>query len=168
VDGYLLETSAVSALLDAGHPKHTAATDAIGGLTPAAPKYVSVIALAELTFGRLLFEATTGAPSPALLRIIEHTRVYASLDITRHTAAEYAQLKTLLATTYLAKALRSDRRPRWLENWVDKATGQALQVDENDLWMCAQARERDLVLITADAKMERISKADPLVRLQII
>jgi hypothetical protein len=76
-------------------------------------------------------------------------------------------LKANLATTYLSKLFRRDR-PRWLENWVDKATGQALQVDENDLWMCALARERDLVLITADAKMERITKADSSVRLLII
>lgn len=89
------------------------------------------------------------------------------LDVTRYTADEYAILKANLATTYLAKVFRRDR-PRWLENWVDKATGQALQVDENDLWMCAQARERNLVLITADAKMERISKADSSVRLRII
>jgi predicted nucleic acid-binding protein len=89
------------------------------------------------------------------------------LDVTRHTANEYAILKANLAKTYLAKALRRDR-PRWLENWVDRATGQVLQVDENDLWMCAQARERNLVLITADAKMGRITKADSLVRLHII
>jgi predicted nucleic acid-binding protein len=87
--------------------------------------------------------------------------------VTRHTAAEYAELKANLANTYLAKLLRRDR-PRWVENWIDKATGQALQVDENDLWMCAQARERQLVMITADAKMERVSRADASVRLQII
>ena len=99
--------------------------------------------------------------------LVEKAQGYPLLDITRHTAAEYAELKAILATTYLAKALKKER-PRWLENWVDKATGQTLQVDENDLWMCAQARERNLILITADAKMERVSNADPSVRLQFI
>jgi predicted nucleic acid-binding protein len=55
-----------------------------------------------------------------------------------------------------------------LENWVDQATGQRLQVDENDLWMCAQARERNLVMLTADRKMDRIARADPLVRLSLV
>lgn len=66
------------------------------------------------------------------------------LDVTRYTAREYALLETALATTYLAKVLRRDR-PRWLESWVEKSTGQAVQVDENDLWICAQARERFLL-----------------------
>ena len=85
------------------------------------------------------------------------------LGLTKHTAEEYGELKALLAKTYLRNALRKDR-PRWLEEWVDKATGQKLQVDENDLWMCAQARERNLVLITTDRKISRISQADPTVQ----
>jgi predicted nucleic acid-binding protein len=136
-------------------------------LPPSAPKYVSAIALAELSFGCRLFEQATGTAAPHLTAILDDARRYPLLDVTRHTADEYAVLKANLATTYLSKLFRRDR-PRWLENWVDKATGQTLQVDENDLWMCAQARERNLVLITADAKMERIPKADSSVRLLII
>lgn len=167
MDGYLFETSTLSALLDPSHTKHSDAKVAVSALDPAAPKYVSVIALAELTFGQRLIEVATAATPAHLVSILAEARRHAILDVTRHTAAEYAELKANLASTYLAKFLRRDR-PRWLENWIDKATGQALQVDENDLWMCAQARERQLVMITADAKMERVSKADTKVRLQII
>jgi predicted nucleic acid-binding protein len=63
--------------------------------------------------------------------------------------------------------LRKDR-PRYIEEWVDKATGQKLGIDENDLWMCAQAKERNLVLVTADGRMKRIPNADPEVRLLTI
>jgi len=59
-------------------------------------------------------------------------------------------------------------RPRYIEDWVDKATGKALAVDENDLWMCAQAKERGLIFVTTDARMRRIEDADPDVRLLII
>jgi tRNA(fMet)-specific endonuclease VapC len=128
---------------------------------------VSAIARAELSFGCRLFEQVTGTSAPHLSAILDEAGRYPLFDVTRHTADEYAILKANLATTYLTKVFRRDR-PRWLENWVDKATGQVLQVDENDLWMCAQARERNLVLITADAKMERISKADSSVRLLVI
>jgi predicted nucleic acid-binding protein len=162
LDGYLLETTTLSAILDSGHAKHGTATSAIAALDSSAPKYVSVIALAELMFGERLVVEFAGRSMPELAEIINQARSYAPLDVTRHTAAEYAELKAILAKTYLAKAMRRER-PRWLENWVDKATGQTLQVDENDLWMCAQARERNLVLVTADAKMQRVSQADPTV-----
>jgi predicted nucleic acid-binding protein len=76
-------------------------------------------------------------------------------------------LKTALAKTYLTKLFKRDR-PRWLENWVDKSTGQTLQVDENDLWICAQARERDLIVVTADSRIDRISNADLSLRLLVI
>ena len=39
------------------------------------------------------------------------------------------------------------------------------QGGENDLWMCAQAKERDLTLVTAERRMKRISDADPEVRI---
>lgn len=73
----------------------------------------------------------------------------------------------MLAQAYLNKWMRKDR-PRWVENWIDKATGEKLQVDENDLWICAQAREHNLILVTADAKIERIRKADPALQLLVI
>jgi predicted nucleic acid-binding protein len=167
LDGFLLETTTLSAMLDPSRAKHVAARDFVAALDPAAPKFVSAVALAELMFGQRLMEAFAGASPPTLARILSQAQVHAVLDVTRHTAAEYGELKANLAKAYLAKAFRRDR-PRWLENWVDKATGQILQVDENDLWMCAQARERNLVLITADARMSRVSHADTAVRLQII
>ena len=60
-------------------------------------------------------------------------------------------------------------RPRRVVDWVDKATGKKLHVDENDLWICAQAKERDLVFLTADRKIhERVSDADPCVRFLLL
>jgi len=59
-------------------------------------------------------------------------------------------------------------RPRWIEEWVDKATGQKLQVDENDLWLCAQAKERNLILLTADKKINRIKAVVPAIRIETI
>jgi predicted nucleic acid-binding protein len=72
-----------------------------------------------------------------------------------------------LAKLYLAKAFGRGR-PRWLENWVDRATGQTLRVDENDLWICSQAREHNLVMTTGDKKINRIHRADPLVRVSVL
>jgi len=90
------------------------------------------------------------------------------LDVTRHTSSEYAELKKSVATTYLREPLNKADRKRWIENWVDKTTGQVLQIDENDLWQCAQARGRNLILVTADGRIDRIAKADGALKLLII
>lgn len=149
------------------HPHHAEKILALEVLPTAAPRYISAVALAELTFGVELAVAIGKGDMPALREIVQQARAHAVLDLTHHTAAAYAELKSRLAIKYLAKPLRRDR-PKYVEDWVDKATGKALGVDENDLWMCAQAKERDLVLVTADGKMQRIADADPEVRLLIL
>jgi predicted nucleic acid-binding protein len=42
------------------------------------------------------------------------------------------------------------RIPRWVEGWTDRVTAQLLQIDENDLWIAAQAVERNYVVVTSD------------------
>ncbi len=167
MDGYLLDTTTLSIYLDPSHQYHNEKKKVLDALPADAPRYISAVALAELMFGVNLAEAIGRGDLPALRRMIERARDYAILDLSHHTAAAYAALKTGLATKYLVNVLRRDR-PRYIEDWVDKATGKALSVDENDLWMCAQAKERDLILVTADARMKRIEDADPDVRLLII
>ena len=167
MDGYLFDTTTLSIYLDPTHRFHDEKKGALDALPADAPRYISVIALAELMFGVDLAGAIGRGDLPALRRMIDLARTYAVLDLSHHTAAAYARLKTTLATKYLANPLRR-HRPKYVEDWVDKATGKALGIDENDLWMCAQSKERDLVLVTADARMQRIEDADPEVRLLII
>lgn len=159
MDGYLLDTGFLSALLDPRNPRHEAAVSFANTRIPAgSPIYVSVIAVGELMYGKQLAEADKGQPLPTLDAVLQRALTYPLLDVTKHTAAEYAWVKTRLATTYLRKALGKERK-RWVEDWVNIATGKALQVDENDLWMHAQARERGLIILTADKKQERITAA---------
>ena len=165
--GYIFDTSALSSLLDAEHSRHGDVREAVGALDPRSTKFVSVVVLAELGYGLRLAEAVAGAASQDLKRKLTKVREYAVLEVTRHTGAVYAELKANLAGKYLAKAQRKDR-PRWVEDWIDRATGKRLQVDENDLWICAQAKERDLTVVTADRGMSRIANADEDVRLHIV
>jgi len=167
LNGYLLETNTLSALLGPDHPKHAAAVATVQGIPEDALKFISCVTLAELQFGKELIAVFTGQAPPHLASVLAQAAAGAVIDITRHTAASYAQLKAKLAHTYLNKWMRKDRS-RWVENWVDKATGEKLQVDENDLWICAQALEHDLILVTADAKIERIRSANPALQLLLI
>jgi hypothetical protein len=120
-----------------------------------------------LSFGAELPLALGKGDSPTLRKIIADARAHAILDLSHHTATAYSQLKSRVAVKYLEKALRRDR-PKYIEDWVDRATGKALGIDENDLWMCAQAKERGLVFVTGDGKIQRIADADSDVRLLVI
>jgi tRNA(fMet)-specific endonuclease VapC len=161
VDGYLIDTNGICELLDHLHPNHQTVRDACATIEAGAPRYVSCITLAEIRFGALLNAAATGQQSPRTEAILNEAQNYPIREITRHTAREYADLKAKIATTYLSTFIRANR-PHRLENWLDRVTGERLQIDENDLWICAQAKEWNLTVITTDKKMvERVSKADP-------
>ena len=61
------------------------------------------------------------------------------------------------------------RIPRWVESWTDRVSGQLLQIDENDLWIAAQAVERNLVVITSDRDFTKIiGAAVPDLRVQLL
>ena len=85
MDGYLLETSALSALLDHQHEKHEMVKSTITALPSDAPVYVSSIALAELTFGVELYEACKG-PLPKADSVLAGANNYPKVDVTRHTS----------------------------------------------------------------------------------
>ncbi|MCI0430085.1 MAG: PIN domain-containing protein [Rhodospirillales bacterium] len=167
MDAFLLDTTVLTICLDPTHQFHVEKSRALNALPADAPRYVSVVALAELAFGAELAITIGKGDSPALREKIRKARDHAVLDITHHTADAYAKLKSKMAAKYLAKVLRRDR-PKYIEDWVDQATGKILGVDENDLWMCAQAKERGLILVTADGRMKRIGDADPDVSLLLI
>jgi predicted nucleic acid-binding protein len=168
VDGYLLDTCFVSALLNGRHDNYESVRRADEAIESGAWRYVSRITIAELTFGLLLDHEATGRSHPNASEVLRRAQEYPPLEITKHTAMEYAQLRTELATTYLPTLLRSNR-PRWIDQWPARVKGETLQVDENDLWIWAQARERNLILLTTDRNMvERISVADPDLRFKLV
>lgn len=167
MDGYILDTTVLSAHLDSEHPRHVHIRQRVRQLENDATLFLSAVSLAELRYGVKLAETFGHARLPTLQRTLVDARSYPLLDVTRHTAAAYADVKAILVRTYLPNAAAKGRL-RWIEDWVDKNTGKNLQLDENDLWMCAQAKERDFLVCTADRRMRRICDADPDVRLHIL
>ena len=161
---YLLDTSVLSALLDSDHPKHDEALAAMGKMAPNSMKYVSAISLAELRFGVRWPELKSGSHAPRLRGVLTDAGKYAVLDVTKQTAEAYGELKARMAVKYL----RNTPPPRWIEDWEDGSTGKKLQIDENDLWQCAQAKERGLVFVTADKGIRRIAAADPALSIRVV
>jgi len=168
VDGYLLDTCVISALLDGQHKNYQNVRISDEAIEIGAPRYVSRVTIAELTFGFALHEASTGQPHPRASEILRRAQGFGIREITKHTATEYAELRKNLAVTHLPNLIRS-KRARWVDQWIDRVTQEALQIDENDLWICAQAREWNLALFTTDEKMvARIGKADPSIKFRLV
>jgi tRNA(fMet)-specific endonuclease VapC len=161
VEAYLLDTSALTPLVDVGHSKHQTTSAKIASLG-SVPIYVSVIALAEMQYGFSMYEKFTGSLLPDADRMMKRAQSYPRLDISNHTVAAYGELKSTLAKYYLPMSRREFRK-KHVEDWVNQFTGKPLAVDDNDIWVCAQAREMNFVVVAGD-KMERIREADPLLK----
>ena len=159
MEGYLLDTSALSAYLNGNHPHHATAAAVIDGLPSNALKLVSIVSLAELDYGVRLAELAGSTHLVEYRQRLLSIRQYAPLPMTTHTADAYAELKARLAAHILRRA--GSRLTRWIEDWVDMGSAQRLQIDENDLWICAQAKERDLVVVTGDADIRQLASVEP-------
>jgi tRNA(fMet)-specific endonuclease VapC len=165
MDTYLLDTNLVSVLYDAGRPSHLAVRNALASFDPAAPQLVSAITIGELRFGLALSRAA-GRPLAHIEECIERTEEHPLAGVGRHTAEAFGYVKSSVA---LRQVDIQRRIPRWVEGWSDRVTGQLLQIDENDLWIAAQAVERNLVVVTSDPDFNRvIATAVPELRVQLV
>jgi len=76
-----------------------------------------------------------------------------TFDIDMHTANKYGELRAMLFNKYAQKQKRKKNlRP---EQLVDPVTSLELGIQENDLWITAQAMVKNLTLVTND-KLTRI------------
>ena len=114
MDGYILDTSVLSTLLDPEHQRHILIRDGVQQLERHATLFLSTISLAELQYGVKLAETFGHGRLPTLQELLVGARNYRLLDITRHTSAACADIKTSLVRTYFANA--AAKRPRWIED----------------------------------------------------
>lgn len=170
---YLIDTSVLSRMLDATDADHGKVKAWEASLPSNSRKLLSVVAIAELRFGLTLAHAAQRQTVLANLRQITNAADrYTSLEITRATAQEYAQLKAAIVAKFLPKRLQQRSNKGWgnPEDWLDEYTGRALKTQENDLWQCAQAIERDLTFVSCDSGVDAIKAASggglKLLRLQ--
>ena len=165
MDTYLLDTNLVSVLYDAGRPNHLAVRGVLASLDPNAPQLVSVVTIGELRYGLALSRAA-GRPLAHIEACIERTEEHPLAEVGRHTAEAFGYVKSSIAR----QRMNIGRNiPRYVEDWSDRVTGKSLQIDENDLWIAAQAVERNLVVLTSDPDFTRIiASAVPGLRVQLV
>lgn len=165
MDTYLLDTNLVSVLYDARRSNHVAVRQAIAALPAQAAQIVSVVTIGELRFGLALSRAA-GQPLTHIEACLASTEAHPLGEVTRHTADAFATVKSGIA---LARIDIRRRIPRWVEAWTDRVSGQLLQIDENDLWIAAQALERNYVVVTCDRDFtQTIAPAVPGLRVLLV
>ena len=126
-------------------------TQKIAQIDEASKIYLSSVVLGEAIYGAKsnkdfefdLYREFIYKPNPILLPIDEHT------------ADVYGGLRASLFEKYIRKG--KNKRP---EQLIDPVTAAEIGIDENDLWIVAQAITHNLTLITND-KMHRIFAITP-------
>lgn len=147
--GYLLDTNILSYLsYPAESPCRLRIEAHMAALAKDALVCMSAISWGEIEYGWRFSETQ---------RIREKdreamTRFYL-LKVSRDTGEAYAEIKARLFEKYAPQEMRFKKRR--VEQLKDPLSGHALGVQENDVWIAAQAFERNLVLVTGD-RMHRI------------
>ena len=155
--GYLLDTNAVSDWLVDTKPRHEAVSASIASLPAESLLLTSVIVLGEIEYGQ---RVAPRAKRPALTALQERVRQELPhvLTVDQATTDVYGDLRARLFEQFAPKKGRKGLRP---EQLLDPVTSLTLGVQENDLWIVAQALERNLVLVSNDGHMLRIREVAP-------
>ena len=164
--GYLIDTQTIRYWFDGEsgyYPKVQAAAEERRGVRPL---YVSAVSLGEIAYGHEVNPAGAGPRREAFVEFVREG-LPQTLEVSRHTAEHYGRIRALLFEQFGPKSRRTKaKRP---EELYDPTSGRDLGIQENDLWIVAQAAERNLVLVTHD-RLARIKEVlgnlEPGVRIE--
>jgi tRNA(fMet)-specific endonuclease VapC len=146
--GYLLDTNII------GHyfTEHPFVRARVDTLPEGTILMVSAISLGEIVFGHEYTVSTNHSRREECNRFINERFPDArTLEVSRHTRIPYGELKAELFRRFPPQNPRENHP----ERCFCRATGSELGIDENDLWIAAQAIEHNLILVTND-EMRRI------------
>ncbi len=164
--GYLLDTNAISDWLDETKPRHAAVSKkAEQAAQTQAVMVTSSVVLGEIEYGI----AATGDKATQTLAefraqvVKQFAQKRLLLSVSRSTTAIYGHLRAKLFEKFAPR----NRRTKGLrpEELADPVTAKELGIQENDLWIAAQAIERNLILVTNDA-MVRIREVAPELKVE--
>jgi predicted nucleic acid-binding protein len=155
-DDYLLDTNILRYWYDAGCPENSKVAARVQAIRQADPQthYASRVFISAVTVGEIEFGHRVN-PTPDVAKQSEYLVFVREecperLEITEHVGEHYGQLKGWLFERFSPKGKRAKaNRP---EELINPTTGRELGVDENDIWIAAQAMTFNLVLVTHDSR----------------
>lgn len=144
---YLIDTNIASYLFDKKKPEHGAVKDRFEALAGSANLAISAISLGEIEYGHFV----DGSEQTQLFRSSVAERFTWVVPVDVHTRTHYGELRAkLYERSGLGKGKSKERRNKRPEELLDPTTAKALGVQENDLWLAAQALQHNFILVTHD------------------
>jgi predicted nucleic acid-binding protein len=156
LDGFLLDTNTIRYWFDSDAGRFPAVKSAAEERQADSPLYVSAITLGEIEYGHALNPAGGGRREDYVA--FARKQLPQVLNVSKHTAEPYGRIRATLAKKFPPPGGWRNGRKRKMEELYDPTHARELGIDENDLWMVAQAVERNLVMVTSD-KMKRVRDA---------
>lgn len=153
-DVFLFDTNIATAIWDVGSTYHQQALDFAASLGKDSKIMISVVTPAEVEYGLRIAPKIDASRQESVRNAMRQYALVTS--ITTHTVEFYAEIRSKLFLDKSPIDARGRLKIRWPEDLVDRTTGKSMGVQENDIWIAAQAMEMDLVWATAD-KMDRIA-----------
>jgi predicted nucleic acid-binding protein len=120
---------------------------------------VSVITLGEIEFGHRAQREDHAPEQAAYLRFVGE-QLPDRLELTEDAVTAYGEIRSRLFNKYAPGKLRKSKmRP---EQLVEPVNSLNLQIQENDLWLCAQAVGHAMVLVSNDAMNPIMNAAEEM------
>ena len=153
--GYLIDTQTIAYWFDGESGKYPMVQSKAEARRGNSPLYVSAISLGEIEYGHAAHPAGAGKRREDFLTSMRE-ELPQILSVSRHTAEPYGRIRAALFDRFGPKSKKGQAKRA--EELCDPTSGRELGIDENDLWLVAQAVERNLVLVTHD-KLVHIRQA---------
>ena len=118
--------------------------------------YVAAVSIAEVEYG-LLTAPNIDAPRQSIVR--DAMSSYSVLDVDRHTAKTYAEIRARLFQRHSPRDLRGRLTRKYVEDLREPTTGKELGIQENDLWIISVAVQHNLIFVTGDRMCRLVSAA---------
>jgi predicted nucleic acid-binding protein len=151
VRGYLLDTNILNFWFNRACPEHSSVMARVNALDVGAPLRLSAISWGEIEYGHRCVSRDSTPLQMEFSQFVE-TKLPQALPIGKGTSAYYGEIRSRLFDKFAPKKRKNGLRPCQL---IDPLTAKELGIQENDLWIAAQAAEFNLVIVTHD-RMARI------------
>ncbi len=151
---FLLDTQTIKYWYNGTCAQHAAVIGNIESLKKLARSFehkprllVSVVTLGEIEFGHRVQVGDFAKKQEAYIRFVDQ-ELPARLELTEDAVTAYGEIRSRLFNKYAP----GEKRKRGMrpEQLIDPITSLALKIQENDLWLCAQAVSHGMVLVTND------------------
>lgn len=153
-DAYLLDTSIASIAFDVANRSHAQIRSRLSTLGQSSVSICSA-SVGEVEYGLQVSPAIDPSRHAS---VRSNLLQYQILDIDRHTARVYGQIRGHIFRRHGTRDARGRVREKRPEELLEATTSRELGIQENDLWIVSVAVQYNLRLITRD-RMERILAA---------